>query len=96
MTEKLVVINPDIFEEIVGDVVAKGSDCSFDKEILNYTGNLAETVTGRKLFGYLEDLCECSELHMAHISEPLPLALNNLKESLVKADLKSAESLTII
>lgn len=96
MTEKLVAINPTIFEEIAGDVVLKGSDCAFDKEILNYTGNLTETETGKKLFGYLEDLCECSELHMAHINEPLPLALNNLKESLVKADFKSAESLTII
>ena len=94
--EKLVSINPVIFQKITDDIALKGAECSIDNKILNYMGETIETDIGQKLYSYLEELCNCSELHMNHVSEPLPTALTNLKESIVKADLTAGESLTII
>ena len=96
MDENLIAIEPELFKEITDDIVLKGSNCAFDKEILNFKGNTTETDIGKKLYSYLEALCECSDLHMKHIIEPMQTALCNLKDSRVNADQKAADSIKTI
>ena len=96
MSERIVSIDTTVFEEITNGIATDGASCAINKEILNFKRNTTESDIGSLLYSYLEELCDCSQLYMEHLSEPLPTALNNLKESIVSADLKSAENIKLV
>ncbi|SDB20649.1 hypothetical protein SAMN02910298_00974 [Pseudobutyrivibrio sp. YE44] len=74
MDKQLISIDADIFDEITKGLGVQGALCSLNKEILDYKRNTTESNIGSLLYSYLEELCDCSQLHMEHISEPLPKA----------------------
>ena len=72
ISSKIMCIDSDIYEKISKNITQNGSECTLNKEILNYKRKTTETEIGKLLYSYLTELCECSELYKRHSSESLP------------------------
>lgn len=81
-----VLVESDNFSLITKKLKTDGEKCVLDKGITGYLRNTTKTDIGKKLGMSLSKICDSSEIHRNHASEPLPSALDKLMESIKNVD----------
>ena len=92
---KCVLLNIPKYEEILDGIEFGNSNCKLDNGIVDFTNKTVGTDSGAILQGYLNSLCDTTYLLERHIGIDLLSGLNLIKEAIIDADKKSADSLDI-
>ena len=90
MKDSTISIDTAVFQKITEGIAGNGAECLVENTVLNHARQTVGTDIGQKLFSYLEELCECSELYKIHNSEVLPSSLNNIMNLMIEIDNKDS------
>ena len=95
MKKDMVLMDTDIYTDIVDDIQGTASECVFSNELLSKTDVWNDTSVGRKMTEILKSFYKMSDLYRAEAAESLPRSLFTLRDGMMEIDQKTSESLAM-
>lgn len=95
MSKYSVLMDIDVFTDIVNEIKNTATDCVLPEEPLDKTEIWKHTDVGNKMNEILKKVYKSSEAYGAESSKSLPVALLKMRDGMINVDEGAADSLKV-
>lgn len=95
MSDNKVLMDTDVFTEIVDSIGNSASECILSDSVLNDIEVWENTAVGKKMEKLLRDVLDSSKVYKEEASVALPVAFLKLRDSMINIDNEASKSIDV-